>query len=70
MAWQLMILAIAMMTLLGVLLWGIVTMARGGSMRGGEYNVRWSNKIMRYRVLFQAIALLIFVVILLMASRN
>ena len=43
--------------------WGVITMARGG-----EYNAKWSNKIMRYRIVLQGIALLVFVVILTMAS--
>ena len=65
MAWQMILLGLAMMAVLGVLFWGVITMGRGG-----EYNVRWSNKIMRYRVMLQGIALLIFVVILLMAGRD
>jgi hypothetical protein len=44
----------------GVLFWGILTMARGG-----EYNVNWSNTIMRWRIILQALALVIFVLILL-----
>ena len=36
----------------GILGWGVLTMARGG-----EYNIKNSNRIMRYRSLFQAIAL-------------
>jgi hypothetical protein len=34
--------------------WGVLTMARGGA-----YNVKNSNRIMRYRIIFQAAALLI-----------
>jgi hypothetical protein len=41
----------------------VITMARGG-----EYNAKWSNKIMRYRIVLQGIAILIFVVILTLAS--
>jgi hypothetical protein len=69
MAWlsvvQLILLILAVLAVLGTLFWGIFTMARGGA-----YNSRWSNKIMRYRVALQGIALLIFVTILLMASRG
>ena len=36
----------------GILGWGVLTMARGG-----EYNIKNSNRIMRYRIIFQAIAL-------------
>ena len=39
----------------GALVWGLIAMARGG-----EFNSRWSTKMMRYRVLFQAIALIFF----------
>lgn len=65
MAWQMILLGLSMLAVLGVLFWGIFSMARGG-----EYNVKWSNKIMRYRVVLQAIAILIFVMVLLMAGRG
>ena len=42
-----------------ILGWGIYSMGRGG-----EYNRNISNKLMRDRVLFQALAILIFIVIL------
>jgi hypothetical protein len=32
--------------------------------RGGEYNVKNSNRIMRYRIIFQAIALLVIMVLI------
>lgn len=48
------ILAIALLIVAGILGWGILTMARGG-----EYNVKNSNRIMRYRIIFQAIALIV-----------
>jgi hypothetical protein len=32
--------------------------------RGGEYNVKISNRIMRYRIIFQAIALVIILVLM------
>ena len=65
MAWQMILLGLSMLAVLGVLFWGIFSMARGG-----EYNVKWSNKIMRYRVVLQAIAILIFVMVLLMAGHG
>ena len=37
-----------------ILGWGVLTMARGG-----EYNIKNSNRIMRYRIIFQAIALVV-----------
>jgi hypothetical protein len=54
------LLIITMTAVAGVLFWGILTMARGG-----EYNVNWSNTIMRWRIILQALALVIFVLILL-----
>jgi len=48
------ILAVSLMIVAGILGWGVLTMARGGA-----YNVKNSNRIMRYRIIFQAIALVI-----------
>ena len=45
----------------GILMWGVITMGRGG-----EYNKSKSNLIMRYRIVFQAIARIAFVFILYM----
>ena len=42
-----------------ILGWGVLTMARGG-----EYNVKNSNRIMRYRIIFQAIALPVIMVLI------
>lgn len=63
MAWPFILLAVIMLSVVGVLFWGLVTMARGG-----EYNVRWSNTIMRWRVVLQGLALLVFVIILLVSA--
>ena len=43
----------------GILMWGVITMGRGG-----DYNKSKSNLIMRYRIIFQAIAIIVFVFIL------
>ena len=59
------VLVICLLALVSVLVWGVVTMGIGGI-----YNSKWSNKIMRYRVFLQAIALLVFVVILAISSGN
>ena len=53
------IMVIALLSVAGILFWGVFTMGRGG-----EYNRTNSNKIMRYRIIFQALALLIFVILL------
>ena len=47
------ILAVGLLAVAGILGWGVLTMARGGA-----YNVKNSNRIMRYRIIFQAAALL------------
>ena len=49
----------ALLVVAFILGWGIYSMGRGG-----EYNRNKSNLIMRYRIIFQAAALLIFVVLL------
>lgn len=43
----------------GILGWGVLTMARGG-----EYNVKHSNRIMRYRIIFQALALIVILALM------
>ena len=48
------ILIVALCAVVAILFWGVITMARGGS-----YNVKNSNRIMRFRIVFQALALLI-----------
>lgn len=52
------LLAIALGLTLLVLFAGIISMARGG-----EFNRKHSNRLMRLRVLFQGIAVLIFVLL-------
>jgi hypothetical protein len=48
------ILALALLVVAGILSWGVLTMARGGT-----YNAKISNRIMRYRIIFQAVALVV-----------
>ena len=60
MGWKMVLIALSMLSVAGILLWGVITMARGG-----EYNKKNSNKIMRYRIVFQAAALFIFLGLLL-----
>ncbi len=57
--WHEAVMLIALLSVAAILGWGLLTMARGG-----DYNKNKSNMIMRYRIIFQAIALLIFVVLL------
>lgn len=51
------LLIIAMMITLGVLLLGVFSMARGG-----EFDKRNSNRFMRWRVIAQGIAILLFII--------
>ena len=53
------ILAASLLIVAGILGWGVMTMARGGS-----YNVKNSNRIMRYRIVFQALALVVILVLM------
>ena len=48
------ILVVSLGAVVAILFWGIFTMARGGA-----YNVKNSNRLMRYRIIFQAAAFLI-----------
>lgn len=57
--WHEAVMGLALLSVAGILGWGVITMGRGG-----EYNLSKSNLIMRYRIVFQAAALLIFMVLL------
>ena len=57
------LISISLIVVALILFWGIITMARGG-----EYNKNKSNIIMRYRIIFQAIAIITFIVILLIRN--
>lgn len=57
------LLVLAMLTVLGILGAGVVTMVRGG-------NPRLSNKLMQGRVAFQAIALVLLVLLMLLIGRG
>ena len=59
MAMDQIILFAALSIVAGILGWGVLTMARGG-----EYNIRNSNRIMRYRIIFQAIALVVILLLI------
>ena len=60
MDWYNVTLFISLFVVVAILAWGLITMVRGG-----EYNKSKSNLIMRYRIVFQATAILIFVCLLL-----
>ncbi|MCR9221665.1 MAG: twin transmembrane helix small protein [Alphaproteobacteria bacterium] len=46
----------AMLITLGIVFAGVFSMARGG-----EFNQKWANKLMRARVIMQFVALMMFV---------
>ena len=54
-----MVLATSLLIVAGILGWGVLTMARGGT-----YNIKNSNRIMRYRIIFQTLALVIILALM------
>jgi len=56
---------LAMIATLAVLIVGVVSMATGG-----EFHRRYANKLMRTRVLLQAIAIAFFAIVVLLASKG
>lgn len=50
------LMVIAMLMTLGIVAAGVISMARGGA-----FNQRWANRLMRARVVMQLIALVLFV---------
>lgn len=59
------LLVLAMLATLGVLFFGLFSMARGG-----EFNQRNSNKLMRMRIVFQAVALALFAILMLVLGKG
>jgi len=59
MSWDQTVMGMSLAIVAVILFWGVVSMGRGGA-----YNKSNSNRIMRYRIIFQALALLVFVVLL------
>ncbi len=62
-AFLLMILGVAIT--LGVLIVGIIVMARGG-----ETNLKWGNRLMRYRLMAQAFAVVMLMLGIFLAGHN
>ena len=59
------IIVIAMVATLGVLLVGVIGMARGG-----KFNRKNANKLMRARVALQALAVGLFAIVLLLIGKG
>ncbi len=56
---------IAMIATLGILITGVISMARGG-----DFNRKNANKLMRARVALQAVAVGLFAIILLLIGKG
>jgi NADH:ubiquinone oxidoreductase subunit 6 (subunit J) len=56
------LLALALLGVLGVLLTGVATMLKGG-------NPRRSNKLMQWRVIMQGVALLLLAILMMLGRR-
>lgn len=56
---------VALVVVAAILIGGLVVMAIGG-----ETSNKWSNRLMRYRVLAQAVAILILLAVLYFSSRS
>ncbi|MFC4351800.1 twin transmembrane helix small protein [Fodinicurvata halophila] len=54
-AFMMILVVIAMLMTLGVLFAGLFSMARGG-----EFNRKYGNKLMRWRIIMQGVALVLF----------
>lgn len=51
------LMGVAMAMTLVILFTGLIAMARGGA-----FNDRWGNRLMRWRIMAQAIALILFLI--------
>lgn len=49
---------LAMLAVAAVLFAGIFSM-----IRGGDFNARWSNRLMRWRVMLQAVAIVLLIAV-------
>jgi len=56
---------IAMIAVVVALFWGLFSMARGGA-----YNQRNANKLMRWRVALQGVAILLFVLFMMLYHQS
>lgn len=58
------LMVIALATTLGVLFAGLITMARGG-----EFNRKHGNRMMRWRVIAQGTAIVLFAIAMMLSGR-
>ena len=59
------LLAVALAAVLIVLVFGLIAMSRGG-----EFNRKYGNKLMRARVAVQGLAIILFLLFVFAASQN
>jgi hypothetical protein len=59
------LIVIALLATLGVLLFGVITMARGG-----DFNAKYSNKLMRARVICQFVVVALIVIFMLIGGKG
>lgn len=59
------LLAVTLAAVVIVLITGVVGMARGG-----DFNAKYGNKLMRWRVLLQGLAIVLFLLFVVTASRG
>jgi hypothetical protein len=58
-------LIVALLATVGILFLGLFSMARGG-----EFNRKYGNRLMRFRVAFQAVAILLVLIIILLINHG
>jgi len=61
----LILLAVTLAAVVIVLITGVVGMARGG-----DFNAKYGNKLMRWRVILQGLAIVLFLLFVVTASRG
>ncbi len=61
----LILLVVTLLAVVGVLLLGVTGMARGG-----DFNAKYGNKLMRARVLLQGLAVVLFLLLIVTSNRG
>jgi ABC-type methionine transport system permease subunit len=59
------LLAVTLVAIVAVLLTGIIGMGRGG-----DFNAKYGNKLMRARVVLQGLAIVLFLILIWVTSRG
>lgn len=64
-AFAIFLMVVAMIMTVGILFAGIFSMTKGG-----EFNNRWGNKLMRMRVIMQMVAIALFAIAMFMLKKG